>query len=110
MSETMVSPTSSTIVYNGRAVANAPTLSQYEQRLRVLELYVQLLIARTSMGEYWPEGLQEVASLLASLPLPKDEFSLVRRHLQNAVVYCQQEEFGAAAFELRALRGHLERF
>jgi hypothetical protein len=105
----MVSPTSSTINYNGRAADNAPALSQYEQRMRVLELYVQLLIIRTSMGDYWPEGLQDVANLLASLPLPTGEFSSVRRHLQNAVVYCQQEEFGAATFELRALRGRLQR-
>ena len=34
--------------------------------MRVLELYVQLLIARTGMGDYWPEGLQDVANLVAA--------------------------------------------
>jgi hypothetical protein len=105
----MVSPQSSTVIYNGRGANNAPALSQFEQRMRVLELYVQLLIARTSMGDYWPEGLQDVANLVAALPLTTSEFSSIKRHLQNAVVYCQQQEFGAATFELRALRGHLQR-
>jgi hypothetical protein len=29
--------------------------------------------------------------------------------LQNAFTYCLQEEFGAATFELRALRGYVHR-
>jgi hypothetical protein len=105
----MVSPKSYTAVYNGRVANNTPGLSQYEQRMRVLELYVQLLIARTSIGDYWPEGFRDVANLLAALRLPTGELSSVKRRLQNAVVYCQWEEFGAATFELRVLRGHLQR-
>src|SRR5262245_4061882 len=105
----MVTPISSSATYKGRVAKVAPALSQYEQLERVLELYLQLLIARTSMGDYWPEGFQDVAELVAVLPLPTGDYSSVKQHLNNAVVYCQQEEFGAAAFELRALRGYLQR-
>jgi len=97
------------VICNGRVPNSAPALSRQEQRLRVLELYVQLLIARTSMGIYWPEGLKDVANLVAALPLRTGDFTPLTRHLQNAVVYCQQKEFGAATFELRALRSHLQR-
>jgi hypothetical protein len=77
--------------------------------MRVLELTVQLLIARTSMSDYWAEGLKDVGNLLAALPIATVEFANANRHLQNAVGYCQQQEFGAATFELRALRGRLQR-
>ena len=105
----MISLTSPTVIHNGKVEHSEPASSQYEQRIRVLEHYVQLLIVRTSMGDYWAEGLHDVANLLAALPFPTGEFSSVKRHLQNAVDYCQQEEFGAATFELRVVRGHLQR-
>ena len=105
----MNSHPSSTVTHNGKVERSTPVLSQYEQRMRVLELSVQLLIVRTSIGDYWSEGLQDAGNLLAALPLPTAEFASANRHLQNAIGYCQQEEFGAATFELRALRGQLQR-
>jgi hypothetical protein len=95
--------------HNGKVIHRTIALSPYQQRMRVLELTVQLLIARTSMGDYWAEGLRDVAKLLAALPIPTAEFASATRHLQNAVSYCQENEFGAATFELRALRGYLQR-
>jgi hypothetical protein len=77
--------------------------------MRLLELTVQLLIARVSMGDYWADGLEDARNLLAALPIPTPEFAKANRHLQNAIGYCIQVEFGAATFELRALRGHLQR-
>ncbi len=94
---------------NGKAEPIAPELSQYEQRMRVLELTLQLLIIRTTMGDYWSEGLRDVGKLLAALPLQTAEFTAATSHLQNAVDYCQRNEFGAATFELRPLRGQLQR-
>jgi hypothetical protein len=47
--------------------------------------------------------------LLSTLSIPRDELESATRHLQNAISYCQENEFGAATFELRALRGHLQR-
>ncbi len=105
----MISQSTRLVTHNGELQHGTPVLSQFEQRLRVLELTVQLLIARTSTGDYWAEGLRDVGDLLAALPIPTAEFALANRHLQNAVGYCQQEEFGAATFELRALRGQLQR-
>jgi hypothetical protein len=94
---------------NGKAVPGMPRLSKCEQRLRVLDLTVELLIARTSIGDYWAEGFQDAANLLGAIPLPTADFAAADRRLQNAIGYCQQEEFGAAAFELRALRGLLQK-
>ena len=86
-----------------------PDLSAYDQRMRVLELTVQLLIARTNSGDYWPEGIHDVEHLLGAIPIPTMEFVAANGHLHNALSYCEQEEFGAATFELRALRGQLNR-
>jgi hypothetical protein len=105
--EAMISQTSSTD--NGRIELCMPVLSMYEQRMHVLELTVQLLVVRTSRGDYWAEGIHDVEQLLAALPMPTTEFAAANGHLQNARSYCQQEEFGAAAFELRALRGYVQR-
>ncbi len=106
--EAMISQPSLTPTQNGEVEYSTPVLSQYEKCLRVLELAVQLLIERTSMGDYWAEGLQDAEDLLVALPLALDEFAFANRHLQNAAGYCQQEEFGAATFELRVLRGQLQ--
>src|SRR6478609_7854202 len=63
-------------------------LSQYEQRMRILELTVQLLIARTSAGQYWSEGLKDAEELLTALPIQSAEFECIYRHLENAIGYC----------------------
>jgi hypothetical protein len=105
----MIAQPSHTDSPNGKTSHNAPVLSEFDHRLRVLELTVQLLIARTSMGDYWSVGLQEARRILAAVPLPTAEFASASQHLKNAVKYCQEEEFGAATFELRALRGQLHR-
>jgi hypothetical protein len=105
----MVCQSSCTVVANGIIGLSAPVLSEYEQRIRVLETYVQLLIVRTSLGDYWPDGLHDVRKLLTALPLRMNQFSTMSRHLHNAADYCRQKEFGAASFELRTLRGHLQR-
>jgi len=102
------------IVLNGishqdRTAYSPPALSEPEQRMRVLELSVQLLIARVSISDYWQEGFQDAAKLLAAVPLATSEFESASRHLQHANAYCRQNEFGAAAYELRSLRGRLQR-
>jgi hypothetical protein len=84
-------------------------LSHYEQQMRILELTVQLLIVRTSAGQYWSEGLKDAGELLTMLPIQSAEFECIYRHLENAIGYCQMQEFGAAAFELRVVRGGLQR-
>ena len=67
------------------------------------------LIARTVTGDLWYDGFSEVARLLAAIPLTTLDFSTAQRHLSNSLDYCQLEEFGAAAFELRVVRGILQR-
>jgi hypothetical protein len=84
-------------------------ISRYQQMLRVLDLTVDLLIARTSMGDFWQAGFQDADQYLAAVPLPSPDFAKARHHLHNAAAYCEQIEFGAAAFELRSLRGQLQR-
>jgi hypothetical protein len=87
----------------------SPELHVYDHRMRVLELTVQLLIMRTDAGEYWAEGISDVQRLLAAIPMPIADRRVARDHLQNVVSNCQQDEFAAATFELRALRELLYR-
>ena len=105
----MVPRTSRTIEHHDQVEHNPFGLSQYDMRLRVLELTVQVLIARAHMYDHWAAGFQEARNLLAALPLPTAEFALLSRHLQNAVGYGEVQEYGAAAFELRVVRGQLQR-
>ena len=96
-------------VHNGRFDRSRPVLSKHEQRTRVFDLTVALLIARAGMSDYWAEGFQDASSLLAAMSLPNAEYTSANWKLQNAIGYCKWEEFGAAAFELCALRGQLQR-
>jgi len=107
--DTMIVHPSGAFAHNGKVKHARPALSKYEQQMRALEFAVELLIARSSMAEYWPEGFQDAGKLLTAVPLPTADFASANRRLANAAGYCRQEEFGAAAFELRALRGLLQR-
>lgn len=91
----------------GEIVFAGPTHLQLQTR--VLELTVQLLIARAGLGEYWEAGVREVAILLAAMPFTTTEFATARQQLKNAEHYCRQCEFGAATFEFRSLRGKIAR-
>jgi hypothetical protein len=93
----------------GQQSATCYALSEPEKRMRVLDLSVGLLIVRTELGEIWSEGFTEVARALQELPLAGPEFRAAKRHLDNAVNYCDADEFGAATFELRVVRGILQR-
>ena len=104
----MVSQLTRSVHYRSKYETSPPIRPLNEQRLWMLDLTLNLLIARTCIGEYWSEGLQDVANLLASLPLQTAEFVTVNQLLQNALHYCNQNEFGTATFELRSLRGHLQ--
>lgn len=105
----MIAQPSVSLFEYGKTELATITSSPNQQRMRVLELTLQLLIARTRGGEYWTAGLGDVGRLLASLPSRTPEFVSATRHLKNAASYCQENEFGAATFELRALRGYLQR-
>jgi hypothetical protein len=105
----MVSLAARIVSENCRGEQPLPFLSEYDHRLRVLEYTVQLLIARVNTSDFWADGFKDVKDLLAAVPIPTVTFAKTNRHLQNGLTYCQQEEFGAAAFELRTLRGHLQR-
>jgi hypothetical protein len=85
------------------------TLSEPERRQRVLELTIGYLIARTVTGEIWFEGFADVDVFLEAAPLATVEFRSAKSHLQNALDYCRLQEFGAAAFELRVIRGILHK-
>jgi hypothetical protein len=93
----------------GTVVFTPPVLSEAQQRLRVLELTIHLLVARTTSGDFWVDGFVEARRLLETVPLTTSEFDLARVHLQNAHSYGQRHEFGAAAFELRIVRGIVQR-
>ena len=105
----MISQDLSTLNQECSRKLKAPLLSEYEQRLRVLELTVDVLIARAQMKDYWAEGIQAVEEILESLPLSTFEYASLSQSLKNAVKYCQIKESGAATFELRVLRGKLQR-
>lgn len=101
----------STCTVDGRRQESTPRyqLTETQQRQRVLELSVSLLIVRTEIGELWSEGFAEVTRFLEAVPLPTSDFRSAKSHLQNALDYCHCEEFGAATFELRVVRGILQK-
>ena len=105
----MIAQLSPMNAHNGKFDRTRFVLSKHEQRIRVFDLTVALLIARAGMAEFWAEGFQDAKNLLAAMSLPMAEFTSANWNLQNAIGYCQREEFGAAAFELRSLRGQLQR-
>jgi hypothetical protein len=84
-------------------------LSETELRLRALELSLGQLIARTKIDGFWADGFSVVARFLEAAPLVYSDFNSAKRHLQNAFVYSQLKEPGAAVFELRIVRGILQR-
>lgn len=86
-----------------------PAPSQPQQRLRVAELCIELLISQTKLRQLWTEGYQEAGRHLQTLAMAADDYRLTRQHLDNALAYCQAHEFAAAAFELRMVRGRLHR-
>ena len=76
----MISQTSGTVSENGRIEHSSPVLSAYDQRVRVIELTVQLLIVRTSTRDYWAEGFNDVEHLLTALLIPTTEFAAANGH------------------------------
>ena len=83
--------------------------TETQQRFRLIELCVEVLIRQTKIGKFWVEGYEEATNFLETLPLASNEFNLAKLRLESALDYCQRSEFGAAAFELRALRGLLQK-
>ncbi len=79
-------------------------------RVRTMELTLELLIIRVSRGDYWERGFQIAAKLMAALPVATNVYASTRGHLTNASAYCRAGEYGAAAFELRMLRGLVRQF
>jgi hypothetical protein len=86
---------------------NHHAATETELRMHVLELSIELLIARSKVCDYWAQGYADAAHLLESVPLTTSTFESARRRMANAAAYSEQGEFGAAAFELRAVRGAL---
>lgn len=95
--------------HNCLGIKPQPALTDCEHHMRVLELTVDVLIVRSNKGDCWSEGFLDAETIMAALPFPLAEFALVIGRLRNALAYCRAKEFGAAAFELRALRGRLHR-
>jgi hypothetical protein len=89
--------------------AQSYVASEFQQRLRLIELCVELLMCQTKVGVVWSEGYQEAMRHLETLPLATNEYNLTKQHMQNALNYCHCREFAAAAIELRMVRGHLQR-
>jgi hypothetical protein len=92
-----------------REITDIDTVTETYQRSRLTELCVEVLIGQTKIGRIWLEGYAETMRFLESVPLPTEEFAVAKLRLSNALDYCRRREFGAAAFELRALRGGLQR-
>jgi hypothetical protein len=78
------------------------------RRLRPLELIIEVLLAQAKIGKLWIEGYLEAAELPKALHLSKEVCEFITSHFNNALRYCRLGEFGAAAFELRMIRGRLQ--
>jgi hypothetical protein len=94
---------------NSQHIQSRAALPPHELNLRVLDLTVELLIARSSLEFHWAQGYEDAAQLLTAAPFRAEEEAIADQHLRNARLYSQIREFGAAAFELRTLGGSLQR-
>lgn len=104
----MFAPTAAVALSN-RFPTPVVELTPFQRQLRQTELCIDLLIERTKGGDFWRRGFGELHELLHALPLPTGEFSAATAHANNAWNYCRRQEFGAAAFELRIVRGAVQR-
>lgn len=98
----------SVAIYHERP-AQIVELTPFQQRVRQAELCIETLIERTKGGDFWSPGFGELQELLGALPLPTGAFLTTTAHLNNAWNYCRRQEYGAAAFELRIVRGAVQR-
>lgn len=76
-------------------------------RAALMDRVVDLMVQKTLAREFWPELYDRGRRVLEGLPLATDEFGLALQRLQNALEYSSHEDFGAAAYELRLVRGQL---
>lgn len=77
------------------------------ERVLVMDRVVDLLLQTAKARIHWPEFYAKAVGVLASLALATDEYDLAFARLLNAKRYASRDEFGAATFELRQLRGML---
>ena len=89
------------------AVETSEGLDIVVRHFLLMDRTVDLLIEKTNSSELWPELYERALQTLNSLPLSSDEYTLASRRVQNAFAYASNREHGAAAFELRLLRGQL---
>lgn len=73
----------------------------------LMDRTVDQLIEEAKREELWPELYERGQRVLEGLPLPTGGHQRARGRLCNALSYSRSGEFGAAAFELRMLRGQL---
>ncbi|MBV9125169.1 MAG: hypothetical protein JO112_17575 [Planctomycetes bacterium] len=70
---------------------------------------IELLLQEISRGCIVADRWETVFQALQALPWPKAEFGLALNRLTNARTYLEKGETGAADFELRLLRGLVQR-
>ena len=67
------------------------------------------LVEQMREGHRGNEELEDLRALLERLPLTTEEFGLATTRMGNAHRYVKAREQGAARWELKALRGQLQR-
>ena len=76
-------------------------------RSQLMNREIELLIANVNSCERCREAFSRAKRILETLPISTSEFALAAQRLRNALAYMSASEQGAAAYELRLLRGQL---
>lgn len=84
-----------------------PTIDALQQRWRDLMRPLERLLRHEQTTGSRLDELQQVESLLETLPLASDLFSVYQNRVRNARRYVQATEIGAARYELRLLASSL---
>ena len=89
----------------GKQAATADTSTW---RLVLMNQLIHLLIEQATARQTWPQVYRRALRVLDTVPMGTADYDLAVRRLSNALTYSSREEFGAATFELRMLRGQLK--
>ena len=87
-----------------------PSIIQHEERTPGQLLSDSLQFALLAIEGKRPvpeEQFENARNALSALPLATGEYARMMANISNASMYCAQDEFGAAKYELRLLLNSL---
>ena len=90
-------------VNNAERQVSSPCMAVVQETLNSMIRVANDLGFNLSHGGDHGGAFEEIRCILEALPLSIGEFAVAKNHLKNAIDYLQEQEQGAALFELRML-------